>query len=69
MGGPQVALLLGGTADEVYQRTESILDSGVMEGGRFILRDGNNLPPGVPEANLAAMYQACLDHGGYNDVE
>jgi hypothetical protein len=36
-----------------------------MAGGKFILKEGNNLPPCVPEANLAAMYQCCLDHGNY----
>jgi hypothetical protein len=65
-GGPEVALLLNGTADQVYRRAQEILQSGVMEGGRFILREGNNLPPNVPEDNLAAMYQACLDHGRYD---
>ena len=65
IGGPQIGLLASGTAEQVYQRTKEILLSGVKEGGRFLLREGNNLPPKVPEANLAAMYQACLEHGQY----
>jgi uroporphyrinogen-III decarboxylase len=65
LGGPEVQLLLGGTRDEVYARTKGILQSGVMTGGRFILREANNLPPCCPEENLAAMYQACLDFGRY----
>jgi uroporphyrinogen-III decarboxylase len=65
LGGPEVAILLSGTRDQVYRRTQEILQSGIMEGGRFILREGNNLPPKCPEENLAAMYQACLDHGNY----
>jgi len=65
LGGPEVALLLDGAPDAVYARAESILKSGVTRGGRFVLREGNNLPPNVPEANLEAMYQACLDHGWY----
>lgn len=65
LGGPPVALLLSGTAEAVYQRTGDILTSGVMAGGRFILREGNNLPPQVPEENLAAMYAAALEHGWY----
>jgi hypothetical protein len=36
-----------------------------MEGGRFILKEANNLPPRCPEANLAAMYQAGLEFGRY----
>lgn len=63
-GGPEVALLVGGTPEEVYARTRAILLSGVKEGGRFILREGNNLPPCTPEANLEAMYRAALDFGG-----
>jgi len=65
LGGPEVFLLLNGTPQEVYDRTRGILQSGVMEGGRFILREGNNLPPGVPAANLAAMYRCCLEHANY----
>jgi uroporphyrinogen-III decarboxylase len=64
-GGPPVDLLMNGTPDEVYQRTKAILLSGVKEGGRFTLREGNNLPPSTPMSNLAAMYQAALDHGHY----
>lgn len=64
-GGPEVGLLVSGSADQVYERTKQILLSGVKRGGRFVLREGNNLPPRVSEANLAAMYRACLDHGGY----
>jgi len=64
-GGPEVAALLQGTAESVHQRTVDILQSGIKRGGRFILREGNNLPPNVPEANLEAMYAACLEHGRY----
>ncbi len=62
-GGPEVALLLNGTPEEVHQRARSILESGVKRGGRFVLQEGNNLPPRVPEANLEAAYRACLEHG------
>lgn len=64
-GGVEVGLLLGGPPQAVYNRAKSILQSGIMEGGRFILKEANNLPPCCPEANLMAMYQACLDHGNY----
>ena len=66
-GGPEAALLLGGTAEEVFERTRQILTSGVMAGGRFVLREGNNLPPGCPEENLSAMYRCCLEHGNYEN--
>ncbi len=62
-GGPAVALLLNGTPEAVYAESKRILTSGVKAGGRFVFREGNNLPPNVPEPNLAAMYDACLQHG------
>jgi uroporphyrinogen-III decarboxylase len=64
-GGPEVSLLLGGTGEQVFERTRAILTSGVMRGGRFILREANNLPPRCPEENLSAMYRCCLEHGRY----
>ena len=65
LGGPPVSLLLAGSPKQVYDETCRILESGIMAGGKFILREANNLPPGVPEANLAAMYRAALDNGRY----
>ena len=65
-GGPGIMLLLHGTARQVYDRTCEILESGVKTGGRFVLTEANNLPPCVPEENLAAMYKAALDKGGYD---
>lgn len=66
VGGVEVALLMNGTANEVYERSREILQSGVMRGGRFVMREGNNLPPNVPLDNLAAMYQATQDYGRYD---
>lgn len=64
-GGVEVGLLVTGTPEQVYERSKSILTSGIMTGGRFVFREGNNLPPNVPWANLAAMYQAVFDFGKY----
>ena len=64
-GGPEVGILLNGTSEQVYERTKNTLKSGIMEGGRFVLRDANNLAPNVPEENLSAMYRCCLEHGNY----
>ncbi len=64
-GGPEISLLLHGTPEACYQRAKSILQSGIMRGGRFILQEANNLPPRVPVANLAAVYAACLEFGRY----
>jgi len=35
------------------------------EGGKFVLREGNNLAPFTPVANVAAMYAACTEFGWY----
>jgi len=67
-GGTEIALLLNGSPDEVYQRTRDILTSGIMDGGKFTLREGNNLPPNCPADNLEAMYTACLGHGHYHET-
>lgn len=64
-GGPQVSLLQTGTPDQCYARAREILRSGIMTGGRFILQEGNNLPPACPLENLSAVYSACLDYGRY----
>ncbi|MBN2582701.1 MAG: hypothetical protein JXL80_06500 [Planctomycetes bacterium] len=67
LGGPDVMVLHDGSPQEVYERTRDILRSGVMDGGRFVLREGNNLPPQCPEENLAAFYRAALEFGFYGD--
>lgn len=65
-GGPTVQLLQQGTPEAVREASRAILESGIMEGGRFVLREANNLSPGTPEANMAAMYQAAKDFGRYD---
>jgi len=64
-GGPHVELLRTGTPEHVRAETRRILQSGVMTGGKFVLREGNNLAPGTPEENVAAMYAACKEFGRY----
>lgn len=65
IGGPAVPLLQGGTPQQVREETIRILQSGVMEGGKFILREGNNLAPGTPLENLWAMYETAKEYGRY----
>ena len=64
-GGPHVELLRTGTPKQVRAETKRILQSGIMEGGKFVLREGNNLAPGTPPENVAAMYGACKEYGVY----
>lgn len=64
-GGPHVELLRSASAAEVKAEVNRILGSGILEGGRFILREGNNLAPRTPLANTEAMYQAGRSGGSY----
>ena len=57
-GGPHIELLLRGTPSQVQSETRRILSSGVLAGGRFLLREGNNLAPFTPLENIEAMYNA-----------
>jgi len=65
LGGPRAMLLHDGTPEQVAAEARRILESGIMQGGRFILREANDLAPGTPLANLAAMYQTARTHGQY----
>ncbi len=65
-GGPRIDLLLKESPQMVEQETKRILESGIMDGGRFILREGNNLAPYTPLENINAMYSTCLKYGKYN---
>jgi uroporphyrinogen-III decarboxylase len=66
LGGPSVPLLRYGTPEQVREEVVRILRSGVMEGGRFILREGNNLAPGTPLENLWTMYEVGKQVGRYD---
>ena len=58
-GGPSAIFLQQATPEEVQTETERILNSGICDGRRFVLREGNNLAPGTPRANLEAMYETA----------
>jgi uroporphyrinogen-III decarboxylase len=58
-GGPSIMVLKDGRPEEVQAEASRILNSGICAGGRFVLREGNNLAPGTPLANLAAMYETA----------
>ncbi len=65
LGGPSAPFLQTATPEQTALESKRILHSGIMEGGRFILREGNNLPPGVTMDNLWAMYDAAHQWGRY----
>lgn len=64
-GGPRVTLLRDGTPAQITAEVQRILASGIMAGGRFILREANDMAPGTPLANIAAAYEAARAFGGY----
>jgi hypothetical protein len=64
-GGVPVGDLMQGSPAQVYARAKSILQSGICRGGRFILKEANNLPPQTPLANIEAMYRAAQESGEY----
>ena len=64
-GGPRVALLLGGTKEEVIAETRRIIDEVKPLTKKFVIREGNNLAPCTPPANIAAMYETVREFGRY----
>ena len=64
-GGPAVMFLQGATPAQVREEVARILGTGVAGGGRFILREGNNLPPDVGLDQLWAMYDTVREFGRY----
>lgn len=64
-GGPRVTLLREGTPAQITAEVQRILASGIMAGGRFILREANDMAPGTPLANIAAAYAAARTFGCY----
>ncbi len=64
-GGPSVPILQHATPDECFREAARILHSGILEGKRFILREGNNLAPNTPLDNLNAVYEAAKTAGRY----
>ena len=75
---------MNATPQQVRDEVRRILTGGVLAGGRFVLREGNNLAPHTPLANTEALYHAgrsqlrrmrpdavrcCLRAGGVDPVE
>ena len=57
-GGPHVELLRTSNQAAIHAEVERIMQSGILEGGLFVLREGNNLAPYTPLENIEAMYKA-----------
>lgn len=57
-GGPKISFFLLDDPAPVLAETERILASGILEGGRCILQEGNNLPPCARMHVCEAFYDA-----------
>jgi len=72
--GPEVTLrgnispmlLLQGPVYRIEEEVIRLLRSGVMEGGKFILCDGNNVAPMTPVEHLKVMYDTGKRYGRYS---
>jgi len=64
-GGVHVDILLREDPATVARETERILNSGVARGGKFIMKEANNVAPRTPLANLWAMYETTREKGRY----
>jgi hypothetical protein len=64
-GGVRIDLLRKGPPAAIAAEVQRIMNSGIREGGRFVLRDANNVAPHTPLEHVAAMYQACRQYGRY----
>jgi uroporphyrinogen-III decarboxylase len=64
-GGVPVGDLVNGRPEEICEKTRAILLSGITQGGRFILKEANDLAPCTPLANLRAMYSAARKYGNF----
>ncbi|MBI2915053.1 MAG: hypothetical protein HYY08_03895 [Firmicutes bacterium] len=63
MGNIHPMILKDGPILRIEEAVKEALGSGVTDGGRFILRDGSNVPPGTPVQHLLACYRAAKKYG------
>lgn len=64
-GGVRVDILLSGSPATIREEVRRILSSGIMRGGKFVMKEANNMPPCTPEENVRAMYEATREFGVY----
>ncbi|MDP2989202.1 MAG: uroporphyrinogen decarboxylase family protein [Kiritimatiellota bacterium] len=64
-GGPTIMLLKDGKPEQIRKEVKRICASGIMKGGRFVLREANNMAPCTPIENVEAMYAAGKEYGRY----
>ena len=61
-GGPPIAMFLTDDPTACVAEVQRICASGVLEGGRFVFQEANNLPPGASLRTCEAFYEAVKTH-------
>lgn len=64
-GGPTVMTVKDGTAADITAEVRRICESGVMDGGKFVMIAANNLAPRTPVEHVQALYAATKQYGRY----
>ncbi|HPO14949.1 MAG TPA: uroporphyrinogen decarboxylase family protein [Candidatus Hydrogenedentes bacterium] len=62
-GGPRVSFFLEEDPTPLVTETKRILESGILEGGRVIMQEGNNLPPLARLPVCEAFYETVKEFG------
>lgn len=66
-GGVRAPQLAQDNPENIAQEAKRILESGITTGGRFILKEANDLVPCTPLENMNALYQAARTYGVYSN--
>ncbi len=64
-GGPTIMQVKEGTQESITEEVRRICQSGVMQGGKFVMIAANNLAPCTPVENIQALYEATKTFGRY----
>ncbi len=56
-GGVHVGILKDGPLERIRKETERVLRSGILRGGRFVLREANSLAPRTPFNSIELFYR------------
>jgi Uroporphyrinogen decarboxylase (URO-D) len=62
-GGPTIMMVKDENPEVIDREVKRICESGVKEGGKFILIAANNLAPCTPIENIKALYKAGKKYG------
>ena len=64
-GGPTIMEIKDGTPESISAEVKRICQSGVMQGGKFIMIAANNIAPMTPVENIQMLYESTKCWGRY----